>query len=223
MAQDTKTVLNVARRDCFGKKVRALRREGVIPANIYGNAVDSVAVQVPADDLRHLMRAHGRTEIVYVQLDGEERPTFIKDLQRNPVTDQVLHVDFMQISLKEKVKIEVPVHFVGEAPAVDAHGGIVTHHLNQVLVEALPTSIPSALEVDISGLAEIGQSLHVSDIVVPEGVVILTDLESALARIDLPAAERAEEVEEAEAEGDEGAEEGAPEAAVAEEAAESSE
>jgi large subunit ribosomal protein L25 len=199
MAQNSKTLLNVVRREQTGKKVRALRREGIVPANIYGNNVDSVAVQVSSDDLRHLMRGQGRSEIVYVQLDGEERPTFIRDVQRNPVTDQVLHIDFMQISLMEKVKIEVPLHFVGIAPAVDTYGGIVTHQLNQVLVEALPTSIPSAIEVDLSGLTEIGQALHVSNLNVPEGAVILNDAESAVARIDLPAAERAEEVEVGEA------------------------
>src|SRR5688500_14958916 len=104
----TKTQLNVARRDVIGKKVRAMRRQGIVPANIYGNNVDSVAVQIPGEELRHLLRDHARTEIVYVQFEGEERPTFIKQVQRNPVTDQVLHIDFFQISLLEKVKIEVP-------------------------------------------------------------------------------------------------------------------
>jgi large subunit ribosomal protein L25 len=211
MAQDTKTQLNVARRAILGKKVRAMRRQGIIPANIYGNNVESVAVQVPSDDLRHLMKNHSRTEIVYVQLDGEERPTFIKDVHRNPVTDQVLHVDFFQISLKEKVKIEVPIHLVGIPPAVDQHGGILTHHLNYVLVEALPTSIPSSIEVDVSGLAEIGASIHVSDLTTDEGAEILQDAESVVARIDLPAAERSEAEEAAEAaEGEEGAEGEAP-------------
>jgi large subunit ribosomal protein L25 len=211
MAQDTKTQLNVAHRVILGKKVRAMRRQGIVPANIYGNNVESVAVQVPSDDLRHLMRDHARTEIVYVQLDGEERPTFIKDVQRNPVTDQVLHVDFFQISLKEKVKIEVPIHLIGIPPAIDTYGGILTHHLNYVLVEALPTSIPSAIEVDVSGLEEIGASIHVSDLVTSEGAEILQDADSVVARIDLPAAERSEAEEAAEGEeGEEAAEGEAP-------------
>lgn len=199
MAQDTKTVLKVARRERLGKKVRALRREGIIPANIYGQHAASIAVQLPADDLRRLMKGHGRNEIIYVSVDGEERPTFIRDIQRNPVTDQILHVDFMQISLTERVRIEVPIHFVGESPAVDTYGGILTHHLNQVLVEALPTAIPQFIEIDVSSLTEIGQSLHVSDLVPPEGVVILHDMEAAVVRVDLPAAERAEEGPAAEA------------------------
>jgi large subunit ribosomal protein L25 len=83
MAEKTKTELNVAHRETLGKKVRALRRSGFIPANIYGNKLESVAVQVPTEELRHLMKGHGRTEVIYVHIDGEERPTFIKNVQKN--------------------------------------------------------------------------------------------------------------------------------------------
>jgi large subunit ribosomal protein L25 len=204
MAQETKTQLNLVRRDVIGKKVRALRRQGIIPANIYGHNVDSLAVQVGSDELRLLMKRHSRNEIIYVQVDGQERPTFVRDVQRNPVTDQIVHVDFLQISLTETVRLEVPVHFSGVAPAVTTSGGIVTHALNRVLVEALPTSVPSVIEVDISDLMEIGQSIHVGDLPEMEGVVFLTDAGSVIVRIDLPAAERAEEAEVA-AEGEEAA------------------
>jgi large subunit ribosomal protein L25 len=208
MTQDTKTQLNLVRREVIGKKVRALRRQGIIPANIYGHNVDSLAVQVGSDELRLLMKRHSRNEIIYVRVDGRERPTFVRDVQRNPVTDQIVHVDFLQISLTEKVRLEVPVHFNGVAPAVTTFGGIVTHATNQVLVEALPTAVPSVIEVDISDLTEIGQSIHVGDLPEMEGVVFLTDAGSVIVRIDLPAAERAEEAEVA-AEGEEAAAEGA--------------
>jgi large subunit ribosomal protein L25 len=208
MTSDAKTQLNLVRRDVIGKKVRALRRQGIIPANIYGHNVDSLAVQVGSDELRLLMKRHSRNEIIYVQVDGRERPTFVRDVQRNPVTDQIVHVDFLQISLTEKVRLEVPVHFSGVAPAVTTFGGIVTHATNQVLVEALPTAVPSVIEVDISDLTEIGQSIHVGDLTEMEGVVFLTDAGSVIVRIDLPAAERAEEAEVA-AEGEEAAAEGA--------------
>jgi large subunit ribosomal protein L25 len=208
MAQETKTQLHLVRRDVIGKKVRALRRQGIIPANIYGHNVDSLAVQVGSDELRLLMKRHSRNEIIYVQVDGRERPTFVRDVQRNPVTDQIVHVDFLQISLTEKVRLEVPVHFSGVAPAVTTFGGIVTHATNQVLVEALPAAVPSVIEVDISDLTEIGQSIHVGDLTEMEGVAFLTDAGSVIVRIDLPAAERAEEAEVA-AEGEEAAAEGA--------------
>ena len=200
MAEKTKTQLNVAHRETLGKKVRALRRSGFVPANIYGNKLDSVAVQVPTEELKHLMKGHGRTEVIYVHLDGEERPTFIKNVQQNPVTDEVLHIDFHQISLKDKVKLEVPIHFIGVSPAVDTYGAILTHDLNHVMVEALPTNIPSSIEADVTGLVEIGQSLHVSDLIAPEDSVIIHDPDIVVARVDLPAAERSEADEEAAAE-----------------------
>lgn len=206
MTQQTKTVINVARRDVIGKKVRALRREGFTPANIYGHNVDSIPIQLGTDELRLLLKGKGRNEIVYVQVEGEERPTFIKEIQRNPVTDQILHLDFFQISLKEKVRLSVPLHFQGVPPAIDTYGGILTHQMNDVMVEALPTAIPSSIDVDVSGLAEIGDAIHVSDLIAPEGVEILNDAEAGVARVDLPAAEKAEEAVEGEvAEGEEGA------------------
>ena len=144
----------------------------------------------------------------------------MRDIQRNPVTDQILHVDFMQISLQERVRLEVSIHFSGFAPAVDTHGGILTHSMNEILVEALPTSIPSSIEIDVSSLTEIGQSIHVRDIVPPADVVIISEPESVVVRVDLPAAERAEEVEAVEGEvTEEGAEPGAEGAPAAEGAA----
>jgi large subunit ribosomal protein L25 len=207
MTQDTKAQLNVARRETLGKKVKAMRRAGTVPANIYGRHVDSLAVQVQFDDLRNLLRHHNRNDILYLQVDGEERPTFMRDVQRNPVSDKILHIDFLQISLSEKVRMEVPIHIVGKAPAVETYGGILTHPSTTIMVEALPLAIPNMLEIDVGGLTEIGQTLHASDLVAPEGVTIVSDAEQTLVRVDLPAAERAEEAEAAAVvEGEEGAE-----------------
>jgi large subunit ribosomal protein L25 len=204
MTQDTKAVLNVARRETLGKKVKAMRRAGTVPANIYGRHVDSVAVQVEFDALRNILRHHNRNDILYVQFDGEERPTFMRDVQRNPVTDKILHVDFLQISLTEKVRMEVPIHIVGKAPAVETYGGILTHPSTTIMVEALPLNIPNMMEIDVSGLTEIGQTLHASDLTPPEGVEIV-GLDQTLVRVDLPAAERSEETAAEAVEGEEGA------------------
>ena len=204
MTTQEKTSIEVARRDVLGKKVSRLRREGITPANIYGNHIDSVAIQLSTEQFRQFLRGHSRNEMIHLQFDGEERPTFIRNIQRNPVTDQILHIDFLQVSLDHKVRLDVAVHITGVAPAVDAHGGIITHALTSVQVEALPTNIPESLTADISVLTDLGQSLHVSDLTAPEGVDLLTDPETVVARIDIPAAERAEE-DEAE-EGEEGEE-----------------
>lgn len=226
MAQATRTQaeLAVSPREVLGKKVRALRREGLTPANIYGHNVASTAIQVSTEELRHVLKSAGRNEIVYLRLDGDEpRPTFVRDIQQNPVTDAILHVDFLQISLREKVKADVPIHLVGLSPAVDTYGGILMHGLDHVAVEALPTEVPSFIEIDVSPLVEINQALHVSDLELPEGVTLLTDVEQVVAKVAPPAVEPEPEVEEEEAvEGEEAAEEGAEEAAP-EAAAESEE
>ena len=146
----------------------------------------------------------------------------MKGVQQNPVSDAILHVDFMQISLRNKVKLEVAIHLVGLAPAVDTLGGILTHGLDHVTVEALPTDVPSVIELDVSGLEHIDQSLHVSDLSVPEGVEILTDMEQVVAKVAPPAVEVVVEEEEEEGEAVEG-EEGEGGEAPAEGAAEGEE
>jgi large subunit ribosomal protein L25 len=219
MVQKTKVELDVTKREVLGKKVKAMRRDGVTPANIYGSGVESQAIQVPRDELMRVLHEAGRSEIVYVSLDGEERPTFVHGVQRNPVTDLVLHVDFLQIDLTKKVKIDVPLHLIGVPPAVDTHAGILVQPLDHVTVEALPTDVPSHLDVDVSVLEEIDQALHVSDLTAPEGAEIVTDGQHMVAKVEPPAVEVVDEpeVEEELIEGEEGEvpEEGAEEGAEA--------
>jgi large subunit ribosomal protein L25 len=220
MVQQTKTELKVSPREVLGKKVKALRREGVIPANVYGRALESVAIQVTRDALVHILRTAGRNEIIYLRLDGDEpRPTLVRQIQRNPVTDAILHVDFYQISLKEKVRIEVPLALVGTAPAEQKYGGTLLHSLDTITVEALPTEVPSVIEVDVSGLEEIDATIYVSDLSVPGDVTVLTDPMQAVAKIVPPHVEKEieEEVEEEEVPEGEEAEEAAEPAAEGEE------
>jgi len=219
MVQATRTELSVNPRAVLGKKVKKMRRDGLTPANIFGHNVESKAIQVSTDELKHVLRSAGRNDIVYLRLDGEEpRPTFVRDVQQNPVSDAILHVDFMQISLKNKVRLEVAIHLVGLSPAVDTLGGILVHGLDHVTVEALPTEVPSVIEVDVTGLVAIDQALHVSDLSVPDGVTILTDMEQVVALVSPPAVEIVvEEEEEVTEEEAAAAEEGAAEAGAAEE------
>lgn len=202
-----KVELKVAPREVLGKKVRALRREGITPANIYGNKIDSQAVQVPSDELMRVLKIAGRNEIIYITLDGgEARPTFVHDIQRNPITDTILHVDFLQIDLSKKLKIDVPLHIEGTPPAVETYQGILVQSLDHVTVEALPISVPSFIVADVSSLEEIDSALHVSDLTLPEGVEMVTDEEQLVVKVAPPVVETIEEEEEEELE--EGAEEG---------------
>ncbi len=220
MVQKTKVELKVSPREVLGKKVKALRREGVIPANVYGHALESVAIQISKDDLVHLLHSAGRNEIVYLRLDGEEaRPTFLRQIQRNPVTDAILHVDFYQISLKEKVRMEVRLVLVGTAPAEQTHGGTLLHSLDRIAVEGLPTEIPSVIEVDVSGLDVIDAAIHVRELSVPDEITVLSDPDQVVAKVAPPQVEKEPEEEVAELpegevpegevpEGEEGAPEG---------------
>ncbi len=189
-----KVELKASRRQVLGKAVKRLRRQGLTPANIYGKGIESLAIQVPTHDLRHLLRHAGRHEIVYLQVDGqEERPCFIRAIQKDPISDELLHVDFQQVSLTERVRLEVPLHLVGEAPAADRYGAMVLQLLDVVLVEGLPTALPPFIEVDLSRLEAPDSVIHVSDLQPPPGVVILTDPEAVVARAIVEAAPAEEE------------------------------
>jgi large subunit ribosomal protein L25 len=211
------TELKVAPRTVLGKKVKQLRRQGWIPANVYGHKVESTSVQAPTADLLTLMRKLSRNEIINLTVEGEKEPrtVVVRDVARDPVTSHLLHIDFYQISMTEKMRAEVPVVLTGTSPAVATQGGVLLQTLERVAVEALPGDIPQQFEIDVSRLVELEQSVHVSDLDVDTSKVTLhTDPEVVLARVASPrlatAEEEAAEAAEA-AEGVEGAPaEGAP-------------
>ncbi len=170
MAKAKKTVdsekitLEVKPRTILGKKLKKLRKEGVIPANIYGTDFPSQSISVNLRDFTKVYKIVRETGVVYLKLDDKEIPTMVKNLQRHPVNDYVLHADFRKIDLKKKVETEVPVRIVGVSEAVAQKGGVLLTLAETLLVEALPQEIPQAIEVDISSLKEIGQEIKVSDL-----------------------------------------------------------
>lgn len=209
------TKLQLAPRTVLGKKVKALRRSGVTPANIYGHKVDSMAVQGPTPDIVHAMRTSSRNAIfdVTVEGDGAARPVVVRDIQRDPVTGKILHIDFFQISMTEKMRADVSVVLTGTSPAVSTYGGVLLQTLDSVSVEALPADIPVHFEVDVSVLTELEQSIHVRDLAVDASKVTLhTDVDVVVARVATPRLAVEEEEAAAAAEGEAPAEgaEGAP-------------
>lgn len=217
MADDRSVIAE--RRQILGKQVRRLRREGIVPANIYGHRKESVAVQVPRDSIAALIRSVGSSAIVEVAIGGENkaRPALIKFVQRHAVTDEILHVDFYQVSMTEKMTLDVPLVLVGTPPAVKDYQGVLLQLLDSISIRTLPTDLPQHLEVDISGLAELESSVHISDIQVPQGVEILNEPEQMIARVETPRIAAEIEAEEAAAaeEAAEAAEEAAAEAGEA--------
>jgi len=205
--------LTVIPRSVLGKRVKALRRGGQTPANVYGHRVESRALQIETVDLAHTLRSLERNAILSLRVEGEKsaRPVMVRNIQRNPVTDKILHVDFYQVSLTERMRADVPLLLVGKAPGVDDFGGILLQSLESIAVEALPADMPSHVEVDITVLKEIDSSLHVRDLILDPDLHVLTDSEIVIASVAAPrtGAEAAAEAAEEEAAAAEKAEEAA--------------
>lgn len=200
-------VLKAEARKLLGKKVKKLRNEGLLPANVYGKTVKSVALQIKLTDFQQVFKEAGETSLVDLQLDGETRPVLIKNLQLNFRSKVPLHVDFYQVNLKEKVKTTVPVTLVGEAKAVADKVGMLLQTLSEVEIEALPDRIPERLELNVESLAELDASLTVTDLKAPEGVAILTEPTQQVVRVaelvaEEPKAEEAPTEETVPAEGE---------------------
>ena len=175
--------LKAQKRTVTGRKVKKLRSEGLVPANIYGNKVKSQAVSVDAIEFIKTFKKAGETQIVELQLDNETRPVLIHNLQKDPLTGKPIHADFYQVNLKEKIKTNVPVELVGESPAVVQKIGLLLQTLNEVEVEALPTDLPEKLTIDVVSLKAVGDELKVSDIKVPQGVEIFDDKEIGIVKV----------------------------------------
>lgn len=157
-------ILKVQPRTVFGKKLKKIRKEGLVPGNIYGPGFKSQSVSIPFKDFAQTYKVARETGVVYVKADKDEIPALIKNVQRHPVDDTVLHVDFRKIDLSKKIQTKVPVKVVGQSEAVTQKGGILLTLAHTLLVESLPQDIPQYLEIDLSNLKEIGQEVKVSDL-----------------------------------------------------------
>jgi large subunit ribosomal protein L25 len=180
--------LSLQPRQVFGKKVKTLRQSGILPANIFGHGLDSLSVQVDTEALEQLVRAAAANEVIDLKVDGERspRPAVIQRIQRNPLNSGYLHADFYQVSLREKMRADVPLVIVGTSDAVETYNGVVVHATEVLHVEALPLDIPGHIEVDISGLRELESTIHVRDLHVPSNVTVLTDGDVAVVKVASP-------------------------------------
>ncbi len=178
-----KIILKVSLRQLTGKKVKKLRNQGVVPASIYGADFKSQAVSVNFEDFIKIYKVVKETGIVYLDLEGKEIPALIKNVQKHPINDQIFHVDFRKVDLKNKIVTEVPIKIVGESPAVKNLGGVLLTQAETILVEALPKDIPQEIEVDISSLREIGQEIKVGDLANSEKYQVKTNAEKVVVSV----------------------------------------
>ena len=201
-----RTILEVSARTETGKKIsNALRREGMVPGVVYGEGVASSSVTLIRKDLARILKTSaGENVLITLKVKGavgkaqQDRTVLMKAIQHHPVTREVLHVDFHQVSLTKRIQVTVPLHFAGEAIGVKQDGGRLDHLLWEVRIECLPTEIPKRLEVDVSAL-KIGDSLAIKDLVVPADLKLLHDPQVAVASCLPPHVEKAPEAEAAEA------------------------
>jgi large subunit ribosomal protein L25 len=186
------TKLNAERRSDAGKGVaRKLRAAGKVPAVLYGQGLDTTPLTVDSRDLTHLLHSSaGSNVLVDLVVDGEEHLAIPREIQRDHIHSKWVHVDFLAVSRTQTITVSVPVHETGEAVGVK-EGGVVEHHLREVQIECLPQDVPDELIVDITNV-ELGEMVHVSDLVTPAGVMILTSPEDAILSVITPALLRVE-------------------------------
>lgn len=181
---------------------RKLAKEGLVPGVVYGHNVPAESVQMTKRELDRVYLRSGGNSLVDLRVGGTSaRKVFIHNVQRDPQTHNIRHVDFLVVNLREEITSAVPLVIVGESPIVVANEGLLLTLLDHVQVRALPMDLPSIIEVDVSGLDEIGKTIHITDLTIPGNVTLLTDSEEPVAKVvDLPVAEVVEEPEVAEAE-----------------------
>lgn len=187
MSTNTRPRLAAEPRTITGKKVARLRREGKVPAVVYGHGHPSQPVQLDAHDLEILRRHAGRNALLDLALGkGKPTPVILQHVQEHPVTRRPVHVDLFVVNVSEEITVDVGLAFVGESDAVKRDGGTLLHQRDTVSVRALPDALPSVIEVDIASLVDFDATISVSDIEAPEGVTILTDAAEVLARVQAP-------------------------------------
>jgi large subunit ribosomal protein L25 len=201
----------VETRQVLGKKVAQLRRQGYLPGNVFGNGLESVAIQAQTESIEKTLRTLGANEVIDLQIDGEKasRPVVLQKVQRHPLNSSLLHLDFYQVSLRQRMRADVPLVVVGESEGVKTYNGVLLMAVESVQVEALPLDLPSRIEVDVTPLANLEDSLQVKDLPAIADVVILTDPDTVIVKVSTPRVAVEDLAEEA------AAEEAAAEAAAA--------
>ena len=195
-------VLFANKREVVGKQVKLLRRQGLLPAVIYGREFEPISITLNAHDTHRALMGVTSSQLIQIDIDGKKQVALIRDHQNHPVSGDLLHIDFLAVSMTQKLRANVSIELVGDSPAVDNLGGILVTGLEQLEVECLPGDLPEKIEVDISVLQEIGDSVHVKDIPIPSGVEILELADEMIVLITAPSleVEEEEEIEEEEAE-----------------------
>jgi len=187
--------LNAEARTVIGKQVKRLRREGLLPAVIYGRGIEPISIQLNSQDTgKTLSQASGAT-LIDINVGGDVHTTILRDVQLDVITRNLIHIDFLKVAMDVAINTEVPLDYVGEAPAVKDYGAILVTGLTEIEIEALPGNLPDRVVVDLSVLKEVDTAITVGDLSLGSGITVLTDPEEVVAHVVLQAFEEEEEEE----------------------------
>jgi large subunit ribosomal protein L25 len=177
--------LNAAKREVLGKKTQLLRRQGVTPAHLFGHNLKSQTLQCDTNELLKILSHAGTTRLVTLKVEGDKEPrnVFVREIQRDILSRQLLHVDFYQVKKGEKMQMDIPIVLVGEAPAMKGKGRLLSRDIDELKIECLPEKVPPQIEVDISVLTELEQGIFVKDIVLDPDITVHTEPDQLIVKV----------------------------------------
>jgi len=181
--------LKSKKRTLLGKKVKSLRREGILPAVVYGGKEGSVPIELYLKEFSKVFKTAGETTLIKLLVGEMAKNVLIHDVSRDPITEEINHVDFYEVKMDEKITTKVPLIFIGDAPAVIDLGGVLIKAMQELEVRALPSDLPHQIEIDISQLKTFDDNILVKDIKLPKNVEILENLETSVATVTPPRSE----------------------------------
>lgn len=186
-------VLEAKKREITGKRIRALRNQGLLPAIMYGSGIDPQPLELDQLEANKvLIRSSGST-LIELNIGKEIHHVLVREIQRDVIRRNILHVDFLKVAMDVKIKAEIPIEYVGDAPAIKNLGGVLVPGISMIEVEALPNDLINSVAVDLTVLKEIEDTISVGDLELDEAISILTDPEEVIARIVYQVEEELEE------------------------------
>ena len=198
-------ILNTEKREIYGKKLRSLRKKGILPIHVYGPGMESIALQSETNNVLKVLQAAGRTNPVKIVDSDMEHTTLVRNVDQHPATGELQHVDFMRVDENKAIEVEVPVVLIGEAPGTRGGAGTVTQAIYSLSVLSKPFTVPSEIQADLSVLVDLETNIKRGDLVLPDGVELVGDPDIPVAWIQPPRVQEEVAVEEG---AEEGAEEG---------------
>lgn len=188
--------LDASERNIIGKRVRSLRQAGRVPAVMYGKGTEPVLLDLDHVEVGKVLSRSGAATLIDLHVDGDTHTVLVRDVQRNPIRRDLLHIDFLKVAMDVAITTQVPVELVGEAPAVRELGGILYTGVTEIEVEALPSDLPDRVVVELDSLTEIEDTITVGDLFLGKGVRVLIDPDEVIAKVIYQEEEILEEEEE---------------------------